>query len=1287
MNKRFSAFLVGLFTFLVAAAPGPVREPDMIEISQLPPAPRASGKLYWVRDSLTGACNVGGGVIVAACYSDGTSWVARSVAGAGGGSGEINTGSNLGGGLGLYRTKVGQDLRFASADPNHFDIVNDLLQIDSVMMKEIRPTNVITLDAPDGGSNTAGIQEAIDACAGSPNTDCVIHLGKGDFNITKTCAQWVFSSGVSGIATGNIASGGGAILIGSGNQNISIVGKGPTITRVNWETEFSPTACGIAGESAALASVFRIDAGTSSSVAAKNIVLADMSIEAKQTNLSLAANAMMGMSAVEIAPTGTVDSVLLSNVYLEAANDRDDADRRSKVVSITSVNTATRQFPARRIYMDNVRIEASDTGIFVDHSADDVRIWGSWLGNVDEAGYGCSDGLVFKRDGLFSSNGNTWELHGDATNCLSPLRWAHLDGRGAQDYAAQWAKFVGDTFLVRSAALAAKVFEGFYITGYNYATISDNSFICSADLIDSTTAGDATIEACEMFVIQIDVRDVAGNCGVNTPCNVGNIIDNNVFTNFRDTVDDWNGGAGRCVFDINVPLTAAADNQYNHIAGNVLRLSNADGTLDSTHDGFCGGETGTGGTAYVPKNFIYNNTVIGSDKICMMGKGVGTCGLEYDLSDNRLTANDIRATTLLVGGQPVCLLDGTNCPAGGGGSMTSFSVHADSGTDGTVANAQVLNVIGGINGIDTVTGGTGNRTITLNIDTTEFPTIFTWGDGVSGQWNPTFNIGLGVGNPTFNYTAIGATETFGTAFGLSADSIVFGTVTSGNAGFTVPNLAIGTAEIDNSSITAGKIATGAVTTGGILDDTIGFLDIDYSITLAGNPAMGGGEAFWGGGGIIFEGPAADTTEGALVPAAITADQTWTLPDVTGTLITTGDSGSVTSAMILNGTIVAADLAADTITAGQIATGAVDTAEILDGSVTATDLAANSVDTSELVDNSVTAAKIAADSVGASELIESDNYTVNNLTVNGTFSIACAHTGDCIMLLPENTSGTIAAPAAGKGVIAMDATGVMVGILNGEGSPSRMVRVVDLTSATFTLTSSQLNALISDNIGSATGTSGGLVFATLADGNLLDLSAINGSSTTEGLKLPQATSCASSTAEGQLCWDTDDDLLNVGTGSGIAVVRPGYVLWQSKFSNTLASVPLCVNVYNLSATGLTASACAGVTTKYIAQTNMTLTGMTAVLTAALGSTTTGCDLAISINGSVQGSDSDWLDVGSAGLDASGETQTQTFAYSVSAGDSVEFTWQDAGASQCNAGSGCSCTAGVITGWLSIQARNR
>ena len=63
------------------------------------------------------------------------------------------------------------------------------------------------------------------------------------------------------------------------------------------------------------------------------------------------------------------------------------------------------------------------------------------------------------------------------------------------------------------------------------------------------------------------------------------------------------------------------------------------------------------------------------------------------------------------------------------------------------------------------------------------------------------------------------------------------------------------------------------------------------------------------GSLVFEGSSADSFETTLAVVNPTADRTITLPNTTGTVITTGDSGTVTSAMIANGTIVNADISA------------------------------------------------------------------------------------------------------------------------------------------------------------------------------------------------------------------------------------------------------------------------------------------------------------------------------------------------------------------------------------------
>ena len=63
------------------------------------------------------------------------------------------------------------------------------------------------------------------------------------------------------------------------------------------------------------------------------------------------------------------------------------------------------------------------------------------------------------------------------------------------------------------------------------------------------------------------------------------------------------------------------------------------------------------------------------------------------------------------------------------------------------------------------------------------------------------------------------------------------------------------------------------------------------------------------GSLVFEGATADPSETTIGVIDPTADRTINFPDVSGTVVTTGDTGTVTSAMISDGTIVNGDISA------------------------------------------------------------------------------------------------------------------------------------------------------------------------------------------------------------------------------------------------------------------------------------------------------------------------------------------------------------------------------------------
>ena len=74
--------------------------------------------------------------------------------------------------------------------------------------------------------------------------------------------------------------------------------------------------------------------------------------------------------------------------------------------------------------------------------------------------------------------------------------------------------------------------------------------------------------------------------------------------------------------------------------------------------------------------------------------------------------------------------------------------------------------------------------------------------------------------------------------------------------------------------------------------------------------------------VEFDGATAGTFKTTVTATDPTANNTITIPDITGTLITTGDTGTVTSAMIADGALSGSDLADDSIDEAKIADDAV-----------------------------------------------------------------------------------------------------------------------------------------------------------------------------------------------------------------------------------------------------------------------------------------------------------------------------------------------------------------------------
>jgi hypothetical protein len=204
---------------------------------------------------------------------------------------------------------------------------------------------------------------------------------------------------------------------------------------------------------------------------------------------------------------------------------------------------------------------------------------------------------------------------------------------------------------------------------------------------------------------------------------------------------------------------------------------------------------------------------------------------------------------------------------GGTGLNTSASTGVPTISAGTWSVAATLGV---------AQGGTGAATFTSNgvLYGNGAGAIQATAAGTSAQ----FLVANGSGVPVFVSMSSDVLITNAGVATIQANAVALGTDTTGNYVATVSTSAL-------TGITGGAAGSEGTAI------TLGF---DYSATLAANPALATGNAVFGTTGLIFEGATADTFEGLLTVTDPTADNTWTLPNVSGTVITTGNLTSITA---------------------------------------------------------------------------------------------------------------------------------------------------------------------------------------------------------------------------------------------------------------------------------------------------------------------------------------------------------------------------------------------------------
>ena len=170
------------------------------------------------------------------------------------------------------------------------------------------------------------------------------------------------------------------------------------------------------------------------------------------------------------------------------------------------------------------------------------------------------------------------------------------------------------------------------------------------------------------------------------------------------------------------------------------------------------------------------------------------------------------------------------------------------------------------------------------------------------------------------------------------------------------------------------------------------------------------------GSLTFEGSSADGFETTLAVVNPTADRTITFPNVTGTVVTTGDSGTVTSTMIADSTIVNADISTTaaiafsklaSLTSANILLGnasGVPTATAVTGDVTITNSGVTAIASNVIVNADINSAaaiaysKLALSSgitntdISASAAVTYSKLALSNSIVNADINSAAAISG-------------------------------------------------------------------------------------------------------------------------------------------------------------------------------------------------------------------------------------------------------------------------------------------------------
>ena len=245
-------------------------------------------------------------------------------------------------------------------------------------------------------------------------------------------------------------------------------------------------------------------------------------------------------------------------------------------------------------------------------------------------------------------------------------------------------------------------------------------------------------------------------------------------------------------------------------------------------------------------------------------------------------------------------------------------------------------------------------TDTLETFRTEFNALSENDFGDIGALNPSISATSVIGAVNELYTSIAGSLSFDITDGSTTQSVSnTQTITFASTANQI-NAVVSATDTVTFSLPSDVIITGEFTAQGTGTHSLGtiqvagntisssdtsLITVDDNLTVTGtltadNISSSGASVYFGSKhietlgyiytkeGLYFEGATSDTYEINLIAQDPTADRTITLPNETGTIITTGSSGVVTSTMIANGTISTDDIADNQISEAKMADDAI-----------------------------------------------------------------------------------------------------------------------------------------------------------------------------------------------------------------------------------------------------------------------------------------------------------------------------------------------------------------------------